>query len=306
MRPELIEAVRLLRSNDPESVSEAISLLQNTVYAFSMKVCGHPEDAEDTMQDVLVRYLPHLAKISDPRALAVWLYTVTRNRCWRIRRKSVHAPKQTLSLEELMPDEMELGLLLQDVAANPESRVLLNEQNQLLHKAILSVPPEYRIVLVLHDIEDLDTEQIAQVLGLLPGTVRVRLHRARLYVRKAMSHIVEQTSVTKLTPKRQRRRPREEIVTTRRPQQCREIFANLSEYLDDRMEARTCQEMRRHIEACPACIAFIRDLRLAIDRCRKLNIACDPEIAPRLRTLLTREYLRMLTLPVPQKSSAIP
>ncbi len=305
MRPELIEAVRLLRSNDRESVSEAISLLQNTVYAFSMKVCGHPEDAEDTMQDVLVRSLPHLAKISDPRALAVWLYTVTRNRCWRIRRKSVHAPKQTLSLEELMPDEMELSSLLQDVAANPESRVLLDEQNQLLHKVILSVPPEYRLVLVLHDIEDLDTEQIAEILGLLPGTVRVRLHRARLYVRRAMSQIVEKTPLRQLAPmrgpKRAHKRP-----ATRRPQQCREIFANLSEYLDGRMEARSCQEMRRHIEACPACIAFIRDLRLAIDRCRELNITCDPEIAPRLRTLLTTEYLRMLSLPVRQKSSAIP
>jgi len=305
MRPELIEAVRLLRSNDRESVSEAISLLQNTVYAFSMKVCGHPEDAEDTMQDVLVRSLPHLAKISDPRALAAWLYTVTRNRCWRIRRKSVHAPKQTLSLEELMPDEMELSLLLQDVAANPESRVLLDEQNQLLHKVILSVPPEYRLVLVLHDIEDLDTEQIAEILDLLPGTVRVRLHRARLYVRRAMSQIVEKAPLGQLGPRREPKREHKKPAT-RRPQQCREIFANLSEYLDGRMEARSCQEMRQHIEACPACIAFIRDLRLAIDRCRELNITCDPEIAPRLRTLLTTEYLRMLSLPVRQKSSAIP
>jgi RNA polymerase sigma-70 factor (ECF subfamily) len=305
MRPELIEAVRLLRSNDRESVSEAISLLQNTVYAFSMKVCGHPEDAEDTMQDVLVRSLPHLAKISDPRALAVWLYTVTRNRCWRIRRKSVHAPKQTLSLEELMPDEMELSLLLQDVAANPESRVLLDEQNQLLHKVILSVSPEYRLVLVLHDIEDLDTEQIAEILDLLPGTVRVRLHRARLYVRRAMSQIVEKAPLGQLGPRREPKREHKKPAT-HRPQQCREIFANLSEYLDGRMEARSCQEMRQHIEACPACIAFIRDLRLAIDRCRELNINCDPEIAPRLRTLLTTEYLRMLSLPVQQKSSAIP
>src|SRR5260370_36006430 len=113
-----------------------------------MKVCGHREDAEDTTQEVLVRSLPHLAKISDPKALAVWLYTVARNRCWRMRRKGAHAPKQTLSLDELMPDESELGLLLQDAAANPESQVLDSEQNQLLHKSILSVPPQYPIVLV--------------------------------------------------------------------------------------------------------------------------------------------------------------
>ena len=86
MRPELIQATELLRRNTPEAVEEAIGLLQKTVYSFSIKVCGHPEDAEDTMQEVLSRSLGHLAKIQEPQALAVWLYTVTRNRCWRMRR----------------------------------------------------------------------------------------------------------------------------------------------------------------------------------------------------------------------------
>ncbi len=97
MRPELIRATELLHRNTPEAVEEAIGLLQNTVYSFSMKVCGHPEDAEDTMQEVLSRSLGHLAKIQDPQQLAVWLYTVTRNRCWRMRRKPAHAPSHTFS-----------------------------------------------------------------------------------------------------------------------------------------------------------------------------------------------------------------
>ena len=107
MRPELIQVTELLQRNTPEAVEEAIGLLQNTVYSFSMKVCGHPEDAEDTMQEVLFRSLGHLAKIQNPQALAVWLYTVTRNRCWRMRRKSAHAPSHTFSIDELMPDEAE-------------------------------------------------------------------------------------------------------------------------------------------------------------------------------------------------------
>jgi RNA polymerase sigma-70 factor (ECF subfamily) len=52
--------------------------------------------------------------------------------------------------------------------------------------------------------------------------------------------------------------------------------------------------MRKHIEACPACVAFLRDLRVAIDRCRSLEIPSDPAVAPRLRSILTQEYLRML------------
>src|SRR5665213_2613275 len=190
MRPELIRATDLLRRNTPEAVEEAIGLLQNTVYSFSMKICGHPEDAEDTMQEVLFRSLEHMAKIHDPQELAVWLYTVTRNRCWRMRRKPAHAPSHTLSLDELMPDDAELGRLLQDAAESPESNVLHAEQHSLLHQAVLRIPAPLRIVLVLHDMEELNTDEVAQVLGLQQGTVRVRLHRARLAVRKEMSRVL--------------------------------------------------------------------------------------------------------------------
>ena len=69
-----------------------------------------------------------------------------------------------LSLDELMPDDAELGLLLQSSAADPESTLLSGEQESLVHKAVLSILPRYRIIFVLHDMEDLDTAQIAQVL----------------------------------------------------------------------------------------------------------------------------------------------
>ena len=299
MRPDLIRATELLRKADPESVSEALGLLQSTVYAFSMKVCGHPQDAEDTMQDVLIGSLPHLARISEPRALAVWLYTVTRNRCWRSRRRSVHAPKQTLSLDDLMPNDTALSDLLSNGQASPEQQMLATEQNQLLHTAILSVPPEYRIVLVLHDVEDLETEQVAQVLGLLPGTVRVRLHRARLYVRKAMAELVKGETAQVSAPKP--RRATHTKPTKVRSAQCEEIFANLSEYLDNRLDPGNCNQMRSHIEACPACVVFIDDLRHAIDRCRSLDLACDPAVGIKLRSLLTTEYLRLMSATAPQK-----
>ena len=164
MRPELIRATHLLHLNTPEAVEEAIGLLQNTVYSFSMKVCGHPEDAEDNMQEVLFRSLHHLAKIQTPQQLAVWLYTVTRNRCWRMRRKPAHAPAKMLSLDELMPSSQELGLLLQSSGNGPESDLLQAEQHRLLHRAILRIPAPLRIVLVLHDMEELVTAQVAQIL----------------------------------------------------------------------------------------------------------------------------------------------
>ncbi len=281
-------------------------MLQNTVYSFSMKVCGHPEDAEDTMQEVLSRSLGHLAKIRDPQALAVWLYTVTRNRCWRMRRKPAQAPAKMFSLDELMPDDEELGRLLQDAAVGPEGNLLAAEQYHLLHQAILRVPPPLRIVLVLHDMEELATEQVAQVLSLQQGTVRIRLHRARLSVRKEMNQLLREVPEEQNDAKPSvKKRKVAKTKNGQRPAECRDLFANLSEYLDGRVEPLTCEQMREHIETCPSCVAFLRDLRAAIDRCRSLEIPCDPAVAPRLRAILTREYLRMLVMPVEEKTSAI-
>jgi RNA polymerase sigma-70 factor (ECF subfamily) len=298
MRPDLIRATELLRLNTPEGVEEAIGLLQNTVYSFSMKVCGHPEDAEDTMQEVLFRSIGHLAKIDSPQQLAVWLYTVTRNRCWRMRRKPAHAPARMLSLDELMPSYEEIGLLLQDGGIGPESSLLRSEKHQLLHQATLRIPASLRIVLVLHDMEELTTEQVAQILDLRQGTVRIRLHRARLTVRKEMKQLLNGTAgnsdrVESSTETASVRRSR----SKRRPDECRDLFANLSEYIDGKLEPVPCEQMKTHIEGCPSCVAFLRDLRTAIDRCRSLDMPCNSDISPRLRSMLTREYLRMLVMP---------
>lgn len=306
MRPELIQAANLLRRDTPEAIEEAIGLLQSTVYSFSMKVCGHPQDAEDTMQEVLSRSLGHLAKIHDPQALAVWLYTVTRNRCWRMRRKGASAPRHMLSLDELMPDETELGRLLQDAAEGPEGNLLHAEQHHLLHQAVLRIPEQLRIVLVLHDMEELKTEQVGKILGLQPGTVRVRLHRARLWVRKEMNRMLDGAPEQPVGGEIARKKSNgSRSKGAQRPAECRELFSNLSEYLDGRVEPQTCEEMREHIESCPACVAFLRDLRIAIDRCRSLEIPCDPAVAPRLRSILTEEYLRLLGTPSTESMPAL-
>src|SRR5512146_2048711 len=104
MRPEIEQAVALLQQKRPDALERALDLLQQTVFSFSMKVCGHREDAEDTMQDVLLKAVPYLPKFNSSKALVVWLYTVAKNRCLMSRRRSKFAPNETLSLEELMPD----------------------------------------------------------------------------------------------------------------------------------------------------------------------------------------------------------
>jgi len=285
MRAELIQASDLLQRNTPEAIGEAIALLQNTVFSFSMKMCGHRQDAEDTMQEVLFRSLKHLNKLEDPNALAAYLYTVTKNRCHRMRRGEFERNGGRLSLDELMPDDEELRTILLQAERGPEDSAIHGEEHRLLHRAVLRLPTPLRMVLVLHDMEELTSEQIAAILGLQVGTVRVRLHRARLAVRREMASVLDGIP---------EQGPQERRTTTKRPAECRELFANLSEYLDGRVEPRTCEQMRAHIERCPACVAFLKDLRAAIDRCHSVELACDPDLAHRMRALMTQEYLRLV------------
>lgn len=285
MRPELLQAMELLASKDPSHVNEAIRLLQGTVYSFSMKVCGHREDAEDTMQEVLLKSIPHLAAIEEPRALAVWLYTVTRNQCWMSRRKSKFAPEQTVTLDELIPDSQELSRLLADNGPTPESVAIGRQEDHLLQKAVLQVPSKYRLILVLHDMEDLDTAEIAKITGLKEGTIRVRLHRARLLVRRALAGGGKPDAGAKKA--RRKSSPRQTA-------DCRKMFASLSEYLDHRVDDLTCDEMQKHISGCAPCVAFIRDLERVVERCRQLNVDCAPGTSATVRKLLVQEYLRLI------------
>lgn len=276
MRPELTEAAQFLRSGE---VEKALPLLQNTVFSFSMKVCGHREDAEDTAQDVLLKSFRHLQKIDEPKALAVWLYKVARNHCWMSRRRSKFAPQQTLSLDELMPDSAELESITTGGDANPETQALTKQEAERVREAVLRIPPQYRMILVLHDMEDLDTEEVAKISGLRPGTVRVRLHRARLFVRRELA--------------RDRKPASKKAKGRKKPVECRRLFAALSDYIDKRVDNLSCDHIKKHLEDCPPCVAFMNDLSRAVERCKSLDVPCDPRTMESLRRLLADEFARV-------------
>ena len=289
MRSEINQAIELLRKGDGEALENALVLLQNTVFSFSMRVCGQREDAEDTMQEVLAKSVAQLPKFDSPKALLVWLYKVAKNRCLMSRRRSKFAPRQELSLDELMPDRGELEKLSADGSINPEMFAIRREEAGRLREAIQKLPPQYRIVLVLRDMEGLTDEEVSEVTGLRSGTVRVRLHRARLAVRKELmkawkphggkfGKTVAERDVAAEQPRRGR---------------CKAMFAELSDYLDEQLDDSLCEELEKHLEGCGPCKVFLASLEASIDQCRKSPAECPSgKRAIRLRKDLVRNYHR--------------
>ncbi len=291
MRPEIEQVIQLIQRNDQKSLEEALGLLQKTIFSFSMKVCGQRQDAEDTMQEVLLKSVPNLPKFDSPKALMVWLYKVAKNRCLMSRRKSKFAPKEDLSLEELMPDRQELQKLSGSPEGTPETSLLRRENAKHLREAVQRLPAEYRLILVLHDMEELSDADVAEITGLRLGTIRVRLHRARLFVRKELA---KQDQHRIRHPKA---RPAGAIHTSALPRQrrCKEMFAELSNYLDNELDDSLCEELEKHIGGCEPCKAFLSSLEKSIQQCRTApNESPDPRVAARLRRDLLAEYQSLM------------
>lgn len=261
MRQDVEKAIELLQRDGDAALDEALALLQNSVFSFSMKVCGQREDAEDTMQEVLAKSVSYLPKFESPRALVVWLYKVAKNHCLMSRRRSKFAPKQDLSLEGLMPDRHEFERLRAGEAVNPEMFAIRSEEAGQLRKAIQKLPPQYRIVLVLRDMEGLTDDEVAEITGLRSGTVRVRLHRARLFVRKELMKTLAPPPAPAIARSESRQTS---------PVRCKAMFAELSNYLDEELDDSMCEELERHIHGCEPCKAFLASLEATIEQVRHL------------------------------------
>ncbi|MGA8308717.1 MAG: sigma-70 family RNA polymerase sigma factor [Terriglobales bacterium] len=283
--------MQLLQRGDDAALEQALALLQNTVFSFSMRVCGQREDAEDTMQEVLLKSVPHLPKFDSPKALVVWLYKVAKNRCLMSRRRSKFAPNPDLSLEELMPDRKELEQLGNDGSINPEAFAIRSEEAGRLRDAIQRLPPQYRIVLVLRDMEGLTDEEVAEITGLRSGTVRVRLHRARLFVRKELMKWLKPRSGKAAVASRASSQGQPGGKEQPRAARCKAMFAELSNYLDEQLDDSLCEELERHLGGCEPCKVFLSSLEATIQQCRTSPAECpSSKKAVRLRKQLLKNY----------------
>ena len=160
---------------------------QETAYRFSLLVCGHPEDAEDVMQESLLKTYQHVKRISDPESFRTWLYTTVKNACLMKRRRHAGEPAAFVSLED--GDGLGGGALagLADKSLRPDEQVISNWMEERLRNALKTLPPSYRMIVVMREMEGLSTKEVAEVAGCSEANVKTRLHRARLMLRRRLA-----------------------------------------------------------------------------------------------------------------------
>ena len=186
-----------IRRDDPGAFEEFVRRYGGRIYGFGMRVCGESEDAKDVAQETLMQAYRSMKDVKEPQALRSWLYRVVSNACLMRRRKGKYEPKQELTLDELMPRGREdAEIQIPDLSSLPDDEVARGEIHTAVHAGIRELAPEYRMVLLLRDIEQLSTRETAEALNINEGTVKMRLHRARSMLRKVLADRLGRSPVT--------------------------------------------------------------------------------------------------------------
>lgn len=176
-----------ISSGEPGAFDTFVERYGRRLFAFGLRMCKSREDAEDVFQDTLLKAYQGLEDLRDPGAVRTWLYRVASNQCLMKRRKK--EPAREIPLEQFKPQGFEEGEMadIADWSRLPEDDALQSELRDVLERAILELPPEYRVVLLLRDVEGLSTREVAAALELGEGAVKMRLHRARLALRQRLA-----------------------------------------------------------------------------------------------------------------------
>jgi RNA polymerase sigma-70 factor (ECF subfamily) len=175
----------LAADGDERAFTELVGRYQSRVYNLVSRMLNDREASDDLAQEVFVRVHLHRRNYRRGAKFSTWLFTIAANLAKNeIRRRKRR--RNWSSLDELQEVVRDASLQLMDPKANRERDVEVRELQGIVGEAIASLPERYRVALVLRDIEDLPYEEIAGILRIPGGTVRSRINRARMMLKRKL------------------------------------------------------------------------------------------------------------------------
>jgi RNA polymerase sigma-70 factor, ECF subfamily len=184
------QLARQLIAGEAGAFERFVEYFRPKVFQYSWLMCGHREDAEEVAQETLLKVFESGEQLREPEKIRSWVFRIAKNACLMKRRKSVFAPARELSLDEFLPAKHQDGnrvrIDIADWSSLPDGKAMRSEMRELLEKAIGELPEAYRSVILLRDMEELSTQETAQILDVSDDVVKTRLHRARLAIRQRL------------------------------------------------------------------------------------------------------------------------
>ncbi|HEX5102641.1 MAG TPA: sigma-70 family RNA polymerase sigma factor [Pirellulaceae bacterium] len=175
--------IEAARRGDPTAFGQLVRKYQDRLVTALLYVCGSHDEAEDVAQEAFVHAYVKLASFEGASAFYTWLYRIAINAAISRRRRR----REEESVEE---QRDRLGREPQDGGEGAEERLLREERAVLVRRALGRLSDEHRAILVLREVDGCDYEQIAAILDVPVGTVRSRLHRARLHLKEQLDVVL--------------------------------------------------------------------------------------------------------------------
>ena len=177
--PDDRELVERARNGDASAFDLIVGRHERRVFAVAMRICRHHEDARDVTQEVFITALRAMGGFRGDAQLGTWLHRVTVNAALDLVRKRQR--REATTVEEIGDRP--------SADPGPEAAAIESVRAREVHRALGTLSPDQRAVVVLCDLEGLDYAEAAEVLGVPVGTVKSRLHRARLALARALGHL---------------------------------------------------------------------------------------------------------------------
>jgi len=186
---DLVEECKL---GDRAAFTQLMQKYQNKIFGLAFRMLHNGEEAKDITQDVFFSVYRSIKKFKGESKISTWLYRIAINAC--INRLKSKGRKDTVPLEN-KKQEGDLVAINEDNLISgridtPSEALERKNLNSILEREIGKLPDEYRVVLVMRDVEGLTYEEIEKILKVPDGTVKSRLHRARMELKKKLSKIL--------------------------------------------------------------------------------------------------------------------
>jgi RNA polymerase sigma-70 factor (ECF subfamily) len=176
------DVIRLAQAGDAAAFERLYQLHGRRVYALCLRMVGNPADAEDLMQEAFLQLFRKIGTFRGESAFSTWLHRMTVNVVlMRLRKKTLPAA----SLEETTEPDEETGGPRKDIGA-PDLRLSGAVDRVNLERSIEKLPPGYRTVFVLHDVQGFEHNEIAGIMGCSVGNSKSQLHKARTRLRELL------------------------------------------------------------------------------------------------------------------------
>lgn len=176
--------VAAAKAGDAAAFEELVNRYERKIFRLTMNITRNNEDAEDAMQDAFMKAYSHLDNFHEDSRFYTWLVRIAANEAlMRLRKRR---PNQ-VSLDEPIESEDDfIPQQIEDWGPSPEQRFAQTEMRDILRGVIEELPPDFRVVFLLRDVEGLSTEETADTVGISEAAVKSRLLRARLKLRQKL------------------------------------------------------------------------------------------------------------------------